>query len=75
MKFTKTEKIWLFTVVFFYVAYNLPWIPSYNHPIATIVHAVITLLPLWVSVYIGLVKISSSYDRFCKEEDKEKSSC
>lgn len=61
MKFTKTEKIWLAVVILFFVLYNLPFVPKYNHSVAAIVHALITLIPLWIAVYVGLVKVCRIY--------------
>lgn len=61
MKLTKTEKIWLIVVCIFYAAYNLPFVPHYSHARATIIHALLTLIPLWVSVYIGLRKVFRIY--------------
>lgn len=76
MKFTKTEKVWLAVVVLFYILYNLPMVPSYDSPIGTLVHALLTLVPLWVSVYIGLFKVARTYDDWIgKEKDGEEKEC
>ncbi|MDD6311170.1 MAG: hypothetical protein PUB09_04455 [Firmicutes bacterium] len=56
MKITKTEKIWLIAVIVFYVAYNLPFVPAYGSAKGTIIHGLITLIPLWIAVYIGMFK-------------------
>ena len=76
MKFSKAEKIWLAAVVIFYVLYNLPFFPAYLDPEGTLIHAALTLIPLWIAVYIGLFKVSKSYgshpadtDHQLKEED------
>lgn len=69
MKLTKTEKIWLGAVILFYVCYNLPFVPAYGHAKATIIHALITLIPLWVAIYVGLVKVCRIYRI---RDDKEK---
>lgn len=61
MKITKTEKIWLGTVLLFYVLYNLPFVPAYGHAKATLIHSAITLIPLWISIYVGLVKVCRIY--------------
>lgn len=61
MKFTKTEKIWLAVVALFFVLYNLPFVPKYNHAAAAILHGAVTLIPLWISVYVGLVKVCRLY--------------
>lgn len=61
MKITKTEKIWLGAVLFFYICYNLPFVPAYGQPKAALIHAVITLIPLWISIYVGLFKVCRIY--------------
>ncbi|MCC8080712.1 MAG: hypothetical protein LIO80_01625 [Lachnospiraceae bacterium] len=61
MKLTRAEKIWLAAVIIFYACYNLPFVPAYGHAKATLIHGLITLIPLWISVYIGLVKICRIY--------------
>ena len=64
MKLTKAEKIWLAVVVIFYILYNLPFFPKYYMPKATILHMVITIIPLWIAIYIGFFKI-------CRGKKKE----
>lgn len=71
MTFTKTEIRWLFTVIVFYVLYNLPFVPFYESPVGTLVHALLTLIPLWISVYIGLIKVTRTYDSLDKKKEKE----
>ncbi|MCD7922753.1 MAG: hypothetical protein LUG27_10065 [Clostridiales bacterium] len=61
MKLTRAEKIWLAAVIIFYACYNLPFVPAYGHAKATLIHGLMTLIPLWISVYIGLVKICRIY--------------
>ena len=61
MKITKTEKIWLALTVLFYVLYNLPGVPPYGQAVLTIVHGLLTVLPLWVIVYIGLARVYKIY--------------
>ena len=61
MKITKAEKIWLTAVILFYVGYNLPFVPAYGHAKATLIHALITLVPLWISIYVGLVQVCRIY--------------
>lgn len=70
MKITKTEKIWLCAVIIFFVCYNLPFFPPYGMPKATLIHAAVTLIPLWIAIYIGLVKVFSIYR--LKDKDKDK---
>lgn len=61
MRITKTEKIWLASVVLFYVLFNLPFVPPYDNPVATLVHAAATIVPLWILVYVGLAKVYRVY--------------
>lgn len=61
MKITKTEKIWLAAVLIFYIAYNLPFVPAYGDAKGAIIHGVLTLIPLWVAIYVGLVKVCRIY--------------
>jgi len=61
MKITKAEKIWLALTVLFYVLYNLPGIPGYNDARGLIIHALLTVVPLWICVYVGLFKVLRQY--------------
>ncbi|MCC8029610.1 MAG: hypothetical protein LIO75_07440 [Lachnospiraceae bacterium] len=61
MKLTKAEKIWLAAVIIIYACYNLPFVPPYGHARATLIHALITLVPLWIAVYVGLVRVCRIY--------------
>ena len=70
MKLKKSEKIWLALVIIFYVLYNLPFFPAYGSSKTTLIHAVLTLIPLWVAVYVGLAKSFRDYPlRDDKEDD------
>ena len=61
MKITKTEGIWL----------NIPGVPPYNQPTATLIHAALTVVPIWVITYIFLPKVYRIYKlRNEKKEDK-----
>ena len=71
MKLTKAEKIWLAVVVIFYILYNLPFFPKYYMPKATIIHMLITIIPLWIAIYIGFFKIC----RGKKNKNKEDKTC
>jgi len=57
MKLSKKEKIWLIAVIAFYALYNLPFVPVYGSAIGTLIHGAVTLIPLWIIVYIGLKKL------------------
>lgn len=61
MKITKVEKIWLSLTVVFFVLYNLPCIPGYGDARGLILHALLTVLPLWICIYVGLFKIMKTY--------------
>ena len=61
MKMTKTEKIWLILVIVFYAAYNLPFVPPYHSAAGAIIHGLVTLIPLWICVYVGLTKVCRIY--------------
>lgn len=61
MKLTKTEKIWLFLTVLFYVLYNIPGIPGYYDTKGLIIHALVSVVPLWICVYVGLFKVLKQY--------------
>lgn len=60
MKLNKREKIWLGSVLFFFIMYNMPFLPGYNSTAGTLIHGALTLIPLWICVYVGLFKISDS---------------
>ena len=61
MKVTKAEKIWLFLTVLFYGLYNIPGIPAYLDAKGLLIHGALTVIPLWICVYVGLVKVLRKY--------------
>ena len=61
MKITKAEKIWLFLTVLFYVLYNIPGIPAYLDARGLLIHGALTVVPLWICVYVGLFKVLRKY--------------
>jgi len=61
MKVTRTEKIWVAVVVVLYIAYNIPGVPPYNQAIPTLIHAALTVAPLWLCVYFGLTRVYKIY--------------
>ena len=66
MKITKTEGIWLIITTILYIAYNIP-----GQPTATLIHAALTVVPIWVITYIFLPKVYRIYKlRNEKKEDK-----
>ena len=71
MKITKTEGIWLIITTILYIAYTIPGVPPYNQPTATLIHAALTVVPIWVITYIFLPKVYRIYKlRNEKKEDK-----
>lgn len=71
MRVTKTEKIWLIVVTALFVLYNLPGVPPYGEAIPTLVHAALTVIPLWIAVYVGMHKVYKAY-RLKDQEKKNK---
>ena len=69
MKITKTEGIWLIITTILYIAYNIPGVPPYNQPTATLIHAALTVVPIWVITYIFLPKVYRIYK--LRNEKKE----
>ena len=61
MKITKAEKIWLFLTVLFYVLYNIPGIPAYLDAKGLLIHGALTVIPLWICVYVSLFKVLRKY--------------
>ena len=61
MKLTKNEKRWLTLTLLFFALYNLPGIPGYHDARGLILHAVLTVLPLWICVYTGLFRVFRRY--------------
>ena len=71
MKMTKVEKVWFILVVLFYVLYNLPGVPPYYEAVPTMIHTLLTVVPLWIIVYIGLARVYKTYKLKDDEENKE----
>ena len=69
MKIKKTEWIWLIVTAVLYIAYNIPGVPAYHQPVPTLIHAAITVLPLWVLTYIFMPKVYRIYK--IREENKK----
>lgn len=57
-KLRRTEIIWLVAVTVFYLLYNLPGVPRYGDAPGMMLHAVLTIIPVWVAVYIGLIRVN-----------------
>lgn len=68
MKISTTEKRWLLAVLLFYVLYNLPFVPRYGDARGLLIHAALTLVPLWASIYVGLVRVFRSRRLRSKED-------
>ncbi|MDR1796327.1 MAG: hypothetical protein LBR44_02625 [Clostridiales Family XIII bacterium] len=56
-RYKDIEKVWLICVVLFYFLYNLPGVPPYGDAKSALIHGGITVIGLWVSVYVGLFAI------------------
>ncbi len=67
MKIGRTEKIWIAAVAIFYGLYNLPGVPPYGSVKGCLIHGAITVIGIWVAVYIGRHKAEKEYP--LKEED------
>ncbi len=61
MKLLKIEKVWLLLTLTFYVLYNIPGFPPYNNTKLAFIHAALTVIPLWITVYVGLGKVFKKY--------------
>jgi hypothetical protein len=76
MKLLKSEKLWIAAVATFFVLYNLPGVPAYGDARGLLIHALVTVLPLWIAVYVGLEKMGKVWqlrDEEQKSEIKQKS--
>lgn len=67
----KKELLWLIGVVLFYVLYNLPMVPKYGDAKGMIIHALVTLVPLWIIVYAGFFAVCKAMP--IKDEDSDDS--
>ena len=61
MKITKTEKIWLLLTVLFYGLYNLPGVPAYGNSRGMFIHALLTIVPIWILAYAGMARVYKIY--------------
>lgn len=69
MKITKMEKIWILLTAIFYVLYNLPGVPKFGDQVGAMVHALLTVVPLWIIVFVGTAKVYKIYA--LKDDDKK----
>lgn len=53
-----TEKWWLALTVGFFVLYNFPGLPEYGDALGAFWHGGLTLIPLWIVIYVGLIKLN-----------------
>ena len=63
MKIGRTEKIWLASVLFFWVFYNFPGFPPYGSETACIIHGLIS--------FVGTVLTEKEYPLIEDEEQDE----
>ncbi len=76
MKVTKTEKIWLIVVTALYALYNFPGLPAYDQAEPMLWHAALTVIPLWIAVYIGMHRVYKVYKlRETKNESRGDEKC
>lgn len=76
MKITKSEKVWLILTIIFFILYNIPGIPVFRDAKGLIIHSVLTVVPLWLISYIGMVKINKVYKlRSNKDVKDEETKC
>lgn len=61
MKISKTEKIWLLAVFFLYSAYNIPGLPCLGDAKGLLIHGALTIVPLWIVVYVGMRAVNKVY--------------
>jgi hypothetical protein len=69
--YKKTEKWWLGLVVLFFILYNLPGVPHYGDPHATILCGALTIVPLWIIVYVGMIILNRQRKLTGKVENKD----
>lgn len=70
MKITRAEKIWLGLIILFYALYNIPFFPAYGDAAGLIIHGALTIIPLWIVVFVGYPYINRIYKP--KEDPKSK---
>ena len=72
--YKKTEKWWFGLVVLFYALYNIPGLPAYGDSNATILHGALTIIPLWIISYGGMVLLNRQRqlkpEKECPEEEE-----
>lgn len=68
MKLTKNEIRWLVAVVGLYILYNLPYIPRYGSTMGAMIHGLLTLVPLWAVVYLGMFRMFREHPLKDKED-------
>ena len=71
MKIGRTEKIWLASVLFFWVFYKFPGFPPYGSETACIIHGLISFVGTVLSVYIGCKLTEKEYPLIEDEEQDE----
>lgn len=71
MKIGRTEKIWLASVLFFWVFYNFPGFPPYGSETACIIHGLISFVGTVLSVYIGCKLTEKEYPLIEDEKQDE----
>lgn len=72
MKVTKTEWFWLIITVVLYVLYNIPGLPPLGDSRGMIIHALLTVLPLWIAGYVGMSRVYRLYRLREQPQKKER---
>lgn len=57
--YKRAEKWWLGLVVLFYLLYNLPGVPPFGDAVGALWHGALTIIPLWIVIYVGLFRLNS----------------
>lgn len=71
MRITKSEKLWLALTVIFYALYNLPGVPAMEDAQGLKIHAILTVIPLWILAYAGMKKVYGVYKLKDQKTSKE----
>lgn len=57
-KYKTTEKWWLGLIILFYALYNVPGVPAYGDSTGALWHGALTILPLWITSYGGMILLT-----------------
>ena len=71
MKIGRTEKIWIVSVLFFWVFYNFPGFPAYGNVKGCIIHGLISFVGTFLTVFVGCKLTEREYPLKEEDEDEE----